>query len=92
MNVVDNPATSRYELWVDDHVVGFAAYSRRDPDVLVLPHVEIDTAYEGRGLGSALVQGALDQVRAAGDRVVPVCPFVVAYLKRHPEYTDLVTR
>jgi predicted GNAT family acetyltransferase len=43
-----------------------------------------------RGLGSALVAGALDDARARGLRVVPICPFVDAYIRRHPDYADLV--
>jgi predicted GNAT family acetyltransferase len=53
-------------------------------------HTEIEPAFEGEGFGSALVSGALDDVRARGKRVRPLCPFVAAYVKRHPEYADLV--
>jgi predicted GNAT family acetyltransferase len=87
--VVDNPAELRYELLVDGHRVGFIAY-RTEPGVVVLVHTDIDPAVEGRGLGSVLVAGALDDLRARGLHVVPFCPFVRAYIRRHPEYRDLV--
>jgi predicted GNAT family acetyltransferase len=48
-------------------------------------HTEIDPAFEGRGLGSKLAAGALADVRAHGDRIAATCPFIAAYLKRHPE-------
>lgn len=56
----------------------------------MLVHTDIDPGYEGRGLGSKLVAGALDDLRRRGLGVVPLCPFVAAYLRRHPEQADLV--
>ena len=89
IRVVDNPAELRYELQVDGSPAGFIAY-RREPGVIVLVHTDIDPAYEGQGLGSKLVAGALDDLRSRGLRLVPLCPFVAAYLRRHPETADLV--
>jgi predicted GNAT family acetyltransferase len=60
--------------------------------VIVLVHTEVAASAEGHGLGSRLVAGALDDIRARGLRLVPVCPFVTAYLRRHPEQQDLVGR
>jgi predicted GNAT family acetyltransferase len=53
-------------------------------------HTEIDSRFEGQGLGSALVAGVLDEARSAGVAVLPFCPFVNAYISRHPSYVDLV--
>jgi uncharacterized protein len=50
----------------------------------------VDPHFEGKGVGAALVQGVLDDVRARGLKVRPCCPFVAAYIRRHPEYEDLV--
>jgi predicted GNAT family acetyltransferase len=55
-------------------------------------HTEIDPAFEGKGLGSALAAGALDAERALGEPVVPLCPFIRSYIDRHPDYADLVDR
>jgi predicted GNAT family acetyltransferase len=89
--VQDNPGESRYELLLDEHVVGEVLY-RSAPDHVVLLHTEVLPSLEGRGLGARLVVGALDDIRARGLHVVPFCPFVRAYIRRHPEYADLVVR
>ena len=86
--VVDAPERSRYEVVRDGTVLGFAAYQRTD-DLVVMTHTEVDRAYEGQGVGGRLVRGALDDVRARGGRVLAVCPFVAAWLERHPDYHDL---
>ena len=87
--VRDNDARHRYELLVDDEVVGELIYRARD-DVVTLIHTEIEPEYEGHGLGEQLVAHALHDIGARGLRIVPLCPFVGAYLRRHPEYEDLV--
>jgi uncharacterized protein len=90
VEVEDNPELHRYEIRLDGEVAGFATYRLRD-GVVVFRHTEIDPAYEGHGLGSRLARAALDDVRASGRSVVPLCPFVKSYIDRHPEYQDLVT-
>jgi uncharacterized protein len=89
--VRDNPSELRYELLLDEQVVGEILY-RLAPDALVLLHTEVLPSVEGKGLGAQLVAGALDDIRARGLHVVVVCPFVRAYIRRHPEYADLVVR
>ena len=87
--VEDNPARRRFEILVDDSFAGFVAYQVR-PRGLVLTHTEIDPAFQGKGIGSALARGTLDQVRERGERVVPSCPFIAGYIERHPEYASLL--
>ena len=89
VRVVDNTDELRYEVELDGKRAGYLLYTR-EPDAVVLVHTDVDPAFEGRGLGSRLVAGALDDLRARGLRIVPVCPFVTSYLRRHPEYADLV--
>jgi predicted GNAT family acetyltransferase len=79
---------SRYELLIDGELVGIADYQERG-EVLVLPHTEIDTSRRGQGLGAVLVQGALDDARAHGQKVVPACWYVAEFLEHHPDYADL---
>ena len=89
VRVVDKPAQLRYELWLGRSLVGFIAY-RLEPGTVVLVHTHVDPAFEGRGLGGRLVEGALGDIRARGLGVVPLCPFVNAYIRRHRKYADLV--
>ncbi len=79
--VVRNDAKSRYEIHLDDTVAGFTEFREDDHGRLVFPHTEVDPAFAGRGLGGTLVAEALADVAARGETVVPVCPFVVKYLR-----------
>ena len=89
LTVTDVPEAGRYEVRDGDRVLGLAAY-RREGDRVVFTHTEVDPDAEGGGVGSTLVSGALDDVRARGARVVPLCSFVRGYIERHPDYADLV--
>jgi len=89
MIVTDHPDQLRYEIEVDGEVAGFLLY-RVEPGVLDLVHTDVDPKWEGKGVGSTLVKEALDDVRARGLKMRPICPFVRAYIRRHPEYADLV--
>lgn len=79
----DNRAASRFELTVDG-LTAFLVYER-NPDTLVLIHTEVPDRLRGHHLGEQLVVAALEAARQEGRRVVAVCPFVRAYLRRHPD-------
>jgi predicted GNAT family acetyltransferase len=88
-SVTDNAAERRYEFVVDGSLFGFLSYrDRRDARVLV--HTEVDPVHQSKGVGSRLVEAALEDIRARGVELVPLCPFVRAYLRDHPEQADLV--
>lgn len=87
--VRDNRDESRYEAVRDDQPVGFAYY-RAEQGRLVFTHTEVRPEDEGKGVASALIRGALDDVRRRGLSAVPLCPFVRSFIDRHPEYQDLV--
>ena len=87
--VRDNPAAARYELFVSEQLAGFAAYVLGN-ETMTIPHVEVEPRFEGRGLGARLAKFALDDARRRGLAVVPRCPFMAAFIKRHPDYADLV--
>ena len=89
LTVTDVPEAGRYEARDGDRVLGLAAY-RREGDRVVFTHTEVDPDAEGTGVGSTLVRGALDDVRAHGLRAVPHCSFVRSWIDRHPDYADLV--
>ena len=90
VTIDDNPRKDRYEALNEAGVVaGFVEYAHRGGRI-VLTHTEVDDAFEGQGVGSALARGALDRARSAGEPVVVECPFIKDYIERHPEYQDLL--
>ena len=89
--VVHRPEVGRYDIKVGDRVIGHATYERRG-DTLVVFHTEVDPACEGRGFGSRLVRGLLEDAARDGLHVVPLCSFVSAYIRRHPEHESLLVR
>ena len=86
--VTDNTAQHRFEMEVQGHRA-VAVYARK-PGVVTILHTEVPPELGGKGVGSALIKGALDLIRAKGERVVPRCAFTAAYIEKHPEYRDLV--
>lgn len=80
---------TRFEMEVDGYVA-FILY-RMQGDVIELVHTEVPTELAGRGVGTRLVRAVLDNIRGRGAKLHPLCPFVDAYITRHPEYSDLVT-
>ena len=86
--VNNNIEKHRFELEVDGHVA--AAYYERSGNVITFVHTEVPPELGGKGVGSALVRGALDQVRAEGLKVVAQCPFVKAWIGKNPAYADLL--
>jgi uncharacterized protein len=87
-----DPDQHRFEAYVDGELAGFTAYDLAG-DTITLLHAEVDDAYEGKGVGSAMVRQVLDGIRADDDRkLVVLCPFVNAWLRRHPDYQDLTRR
>lgn len=89
IEVQDVPARNRFVILVDGAEAGFAAYARIDGR-LVFDHTRIQDAYAGQGLGGILLRRSMDQVRAQGVRVVPICEFLAGWLDKHPDYQDLV--
>src|SRR5918996_2651087 len=89
--VRDNPAASRYEILCDGEPLGFIQYWISG-DRIGLVHTELLSSAKGHGVGSRLMAGALADIRERGLSVVPLCPFVVAYLRRHPDQRGLIDR
>ncbi len=89
VTVTDNPERHRFEAADDSGVLaGFVEYARRD-GTLELVHTEVDDAFQGRGVGAALVQGVLDELRGHDARVAVSCPFISTWLEKHPDYQDV---
>lgn len=87
--ITDNPRESRFEILLDGQRAGLAQYQLRG-QVLSLTHTEVDDKFQGLGLAGKLARAILDQARERGLAVLPYCPYIRAWIARHPEYTDLV--
>jgi hypothetical protein len=89
MQVIHNRAVNRFEMAIaDQHAV--VNYQMVGADIYNLYYAGVPAELEGRGFGSCLVQGTLEQIKAEGKRFIPTCPFIAAFVRRHPEYQDFV--
>jgi predicted GNAT family acetyltransferase len=89
--VADNPAVSRYELHAGGELAGFVAYRLRGP-VISLVHTEVDPRFQGAGYAARLARFSLDDARDRNLAVLPFCPYIQSWIRKHPEYSDLVPR
>ena len=88
--IKDNAHKSRFELDYDNKLA-VVNYQKIDDETLALTHTEVDPSLEGKGVGSHLVRQVLEYVDRNNLHLVPVCPFVAAYLRRHPDWNRLVS-
>ena len=86
----DNAHKHRFELDYSDKLA-VVDYHRLDDETLALTHTEVDPSLEGMGVGSQLVKRVLEYADRNNLRIVPACPFIAAYVKRHPEWNRLVS-
>lgn len=86
----DNSTKGRFEARIGRKVVAFAEYRALRQRIAVV-HTKVEPGYAGRGVGRRLVQWLLDDIRARGLKVTPICPFTAAFIERHPTYADLVS-
>ena len=87
-DIVNNKAQQRYELAVEGHIA--ATYYKVEGKIITFIHTEVPPELGGKGIGSKLIRGALDQVRADGFRVIAQCPFVEAFIEKNADYQDLL--
>lgn len=88
--VVEDSPSHRYRLMAGAEELGFVDYDPVGTRTILVKHTEVKPEHEGKGYGSRLVQGMLDDLRARGKDVIPICPYTLAWLKRHRDYLDVV--
>lgn len=88
--VVHNTEEQRYEIHVDGILAGYTQAKEDDTDVIVFPHTVVFEQFEGQGLASELVAGALDDVRVRGKKIIAQCPYVERFVQKHADYQDLL--
>lgn len=89
VDIRDEPEEQAYVIDVDGARAGKAEY-RTIEGRRVFTHTEVDGEYSGMGLATRLVRFALDDMRGQQKQIVPLCPFFAAYIRRHPEFNDMV--
>ena len=89
LELTHNPATQRYEAKLEGKVIAFIEY-RDTSSVRSLTHTKVNDNLEGQGISSQLVKFALEEIKSSDSGLVPMCPFVAAYVQRHREYAELV--
>jgi len=90
ISIIDNADLSRYETTIDGEQA-VLEYRRMGPTLIALVHTGVPASMKGHGVAAALARTALDDARAGGIQVLPFCPYVAAFIRRHPEYQDLVS-
>jgi predicted GNAT family acetyltransferase len=89
IHLSNNAAQHRYEAAIGGQLAGYCEYNLLT-DAVMFTHTEVLPAFEGKGVGSALARHVLDDARSRGWHVIPVCQFIAGYIRKHPEYADLV--
>jgi uncharacterized protein len=93
--VIDNPARGRFELALGGGAIAYLEYAWRQRagsrrPVRALTHAEVPVERRGAGIGARLTAGVLELLRSRGEQALPLCPYVVDFIRRHPEYLDVV--
>lgn len=91
LQVVHNAVANRFEMDIEGKKA-LVNYQKRGADTYNLYHAEVPPEFEGRGFGSLLVKGVLEQIKTDGKLFIPTCPFIAAYVRRHPEYQEFLAR
>ena len=90
--LIDNEAAKQYEFHIDGAVAWIEYIKVAAQNKIFLTHTEVPKALEGKGIGSSIVKAVLEEVKKNDWTLVPLCPFVAAYIKRHPEWKSLVLK
>jgi predicted GNAT family acetyltransferase len=90
LQLVNDAGARRYRLLLGAQELGFAEYDPVGEHSILIKHTEIKQEFEGKGYGSELVRRILDDVRQQGKTVIPICPYAMNFIRRHPEFLDVV--
>jgi uncharacterized protein len=89
IQITNKPEQHRYEAHIDGQLAGLCEYNVLS-EALLFTHTEVMPEHEGKGVGSVIARHVLDDARAQGKQVIPVCPFIAGWIRKHREYADLV--
>lgn len=88
--IINNTNNSRIEAKLDSEIIGLIDYELSDDKIMIVPHTEVNTKYEGQGIAGAMTKELLEFAEASGYKVLPICPYTKTYIDRHPEYHKLL--
>ncbi len=88
--IINNTSSSRIEAKLDSEIIGLIDYELSDDKIMIVPHTEVNTKYEGQGIAGAMTKVLLDFAEVSGYKVLPICPYTKTYIDRHPEYHKLL--
>lgn len=88
--IINNINSNRIEAKLDMEIIGLIDYELTEDKVMIVPHTEVNTKYEGQGIAGAMTKALLDFAETSGYRILPICPYTKAYIDRHPEYHKLL--
>lgn len=89
ITITNNPTAHRYEASIGGELAGYCEYNLLS-EAIMFTHTEVLPAFEGKGVGSAIAKHVLDEARAQGKHVIPVCQFIAGWIRKHRDYADLV--
>ena len=89
ITITNRPEQHRYEATIDGDLAGYCEYNLLS-EAIMFTHTEVLPAHEGQGVGSAIARHVLDEARAQGQHVIPVCQFIAGWIRKHRDYADLV--
>jgi predicted GNAT family acetyltransferase len=89
ITITNQPERHRYEATIDDQLAGYCEYNLLS-EAIMFTHTEVLPAHEGKGVGSAIARHVLDEARAQGKHVIPVCQFIAGFIRKHRDYVDLI--
>ena len=87
----DGDSKGRYVYRLGDDEA-FMTFSKAGAELVIIDHTEVPPAFRGQGVGPALVARGVADARAAGKRIIPLCPFAASQFRRHPEWSDVLYR
>jgi uncharacterized protein len=87
LEVIHNPAESRFEVWVDGQLAKLDYFE--DGNTIVMTHVGVPYEFRGQGLAAVIAKTGLEYARSKSLRVIPMCSYVAAYIRRNPQYLEL---
>jgi uncharacterized protein len=90
LDITHNAAENRFEVWIDG-LLSKLDYIE-DKDTFLIAHVGVDPEYRGRGIAGKLTQAGLEYAKAKSLRVIPMCSYAAAYIRRNPQYIELTRR